>query len=634
VCGIVGIGGNFPKSQCIDIISQMMKSIAHRGPDDEGMWAGNGFGLGMRRLSIIDISGGHQPMSDELSGTIIVYNGELYNYKDIRKELEGKGVLFKTQSDTEVILKSLVQKGLDAVNQWNGMFALAIWNPVRKQLLLIRDRLGIKPIYYAWNGKILLFASEIKAILASGLYPKKVNLQAVWDYLTFRYIPDPETVWEGIWKLPPGHILEWSPDKEPVLRGYWTTDVIADSEEDEDSEGSLKAFESIFLDAVNIRLVASDVPVGVLLSGGLDSSSVAAAAVELGHRNFHTFSVGFADGGEYSELPYAHQMAKHIGSKHHEVIIDRKDFLDLLPAVVQAADEPLADLASVPLLAVCRLAREHVKVVLSGEGGDEVLAGYSLDRMVRIWQTIMILQQVPSPLLKFLVGIGEQILPRKYGTFASQVAEIPISEWNRRRRTHMTRYFSQEEKMVLWPSYRGEDSERILETLYAGAASSKPLQQLLSVYQRSWLVEDLLMKADKMSMATSLELRVPFLDYRLVTWANRQPDHVKVRQYSWFRYTTKDVLRRFASNRVPRNILIRAKRGFPVPSYDWLRMGLASWAEDHLTQNNSHLQGVFNTGAIRKIIKQAERGDLRVAHRVWLLLILEIWLEEWGADLG
>jgi asparagine synthase (glutamine-hydrolysing) len=612
----------------------MMKSIAHRGPDDEGMWAGNGFGLGVRRLSIIDIWGGHQPMSDELSGTIIVYNGELYNYKDIRKELEDKGVLFKTQSDTEVILKSLVQKGLNAVNQWNGMFALAIWDPVRKQLLLIRDRLGIKPIYYAWNGKILLFASEIKAILASGLYPKKVNLQAVWDYLTFRYIPDPETIWEGIWKLPPGHILEWFPDKEPVLRGYWTTDVVADSEEDEDPEGSLKAFESIFLDAVNLRLLASDVPVGVLLSGGLDSSSVAAAAVELGHRNFHTFSVGFAEGGEYSELPYARQMAKHIGSKHHEVIIDRKDFLDLLPAVVQAADEPLADLASVPLLAVCRLAREHVKVVLSGEGGDEVLAGYSLDRMVRIWQTIMILQQVPSPLLKFLVGIGEQILPRKYGTFASQVAEIPISEWNRRRRTHMTRYFSQEEKMVLWSGYRGEDSERILETLYAGATSSKPLQQLLSVYQRSWLVEDLLMKADKMSMATSLELRVPFLDYRLVTWANRQPDHVKVRQHSWFRYTTKDVLRRFASSRVPRNILIRAKRGFPVPSYDWLRMGLASWAEDQLTQNNSHLQGVFNTGAIRKIIKQAERGDLRVAHRVWLLLILEIWLEEWGADLG
>lgn len=634
MCGIVGIGGNFSESQCIEIVSKMMKSIKHRGPDDEGMWASNGIGLGVQRLSIIDILGGHQPMSDEFSNTIIVYNGELYNYKDIREELEGRGVLFKTQSDTEVVLKSLVQKGLDAVNQWNGMFALAVWNPVMKRLLLIRDRLGIKPLYYAWDGKVLLFASEIKAILASGLYCKKVNVQAVWDYLTFRYIPDPETVWDGVRKVPPGHIMEWFSGEEPVLREYWSTDVVADSEKVEDREGSLQAFESIFLDAVNIRLLASDVPVGVLLSGGLDSSSVAAAAVELGHRNFHTFSVGFADGGEYSELPYARQLSKNIESKHHEVIIDRKDFLDLLPAVVRAADEPLADLASVPLLAVCRLAREYVKVVLSGEGGDEVLAGYSLDRMVRRWHTIELLQRLPGPLLKFLASIGEQVLPEKYGTFASKVVEIPLSEWNRRLRAHMTRFFSQEEKVALWPGYRGQDSQRILDRLYAGAASSRPLQQLLSVYQRSWLVEDLLMKADKMSMATSLELRVPFLDHRLVTWANRQPDQTKISEKGWFRYTTKDVLRRFASNRVPRNILVRAKRGFPVPAYDWLRMGLASWAEECLTRGNSHLQDVFNTGAIRYIVKQAKEGDLRASHRVWLLLILEIWLEEWEAYFG
>lgn len=610
----------------------MVRSIQHRGPDDEGMWAEDGFGFGVRRLSIIDILGGHQPMEERFHK--IVYNGELYNYKSIRKQLEGQGVLFKTQSDTEVILKSLVLKGPEAVHQWNGMFALAVWDMMKRRLLLIRDKMGIKPLYYIWDGKTFIFASEIKSILASGLYYRRVNLQAVWDYLTFRYVPSPETIWKGILKLPPGHILEWFPGKAPVLRAYWSIDVVADLDHDEDPKDTLQAFESIFLDAVNLRLVASDVPVGVLLSGGLDSSSVAAAAVELGHRNFHTFSVGFADGGEYSELPYAQKMANHIGSKHHEVIIDRKDFLNLLPAVVRAADEPLADLASVPLLAVCQLAREYVKVVLSGEGGDEVLAGYNLDRMFRIWRAIAMLQCLPGPVLRFMGDLGARILPARYAALAPKVAEIPISEWNRQLRGHMTRYFSQEEKLVIWPGFNGQDSDRILENLYGGAASNEPLQQVLSVYQRSWLVEDLLMKADKMSMATSLELRVPLLDHRLVAWANRQPDQTKVRRSGLLRYATKDVLRRFAARRVPKAILTREKRGFPVPAYRWLQMGLAPWAEESLTGTDNHFRDFLDARIIRVIMMRAKGGDLKAAQLIWLLLILEIWLEEWEVDLG
>jgi asparagine synthase (glutamine-hydrolysing) len=631
MCGIVGLAGRLSRERLTAEVEAMNAAVAHRGPDDEGTWVGENFAFGMRRLSIIDLASGHQPMWDDGTGLGIVYNGEVYNYKSVRAGLEKKGISFKTTSDTEVVLKSLALKGAEAIHDWNGMFAVAAWNDRDKKLLLIRDRVGVKPLYYYWDGRILMFASEIKALLSSTLVQRRVNLQAAWDYLTYRYVPGPETIWQNIWKLPPGHMLEWSQDREPRISRYWKTDVVSKVERT-DIEQKTKEFEDLFLDAVELRLLASDVPVGVMLSGGLDSSCVAAAAVELGHKRFHTFSVGFSDGGAYSELGFAHKVAEHLGVDYHEVVVDQSRFMEMLPEAVRATDEPLADLTIVPLLAVSRLACEHVKVVLSGEGADEILAGYNLDKVRQHFETIKRLQTLPAGLLKPL-SQGMGLLSNRYGDALARAASVPLSKWNLELKNHMTWTWNENEKGALWPSFMGRDSDFILEGMYGAASSPDPFDQLLSVYQQSWLVEDLLMKADKITMAASLELRVPFLDYRLVEWANRQPTDVKVGRVGRH-YVTKNVLRRFAQKRLPAEILERPKQGFPVPVNRWLTdEGFRKSIASQLTGEGAKVTALFSRAEIERQLGQSSTGDSRAADRVWLLVILETWLKQYGVEL-
>jgi len=631
MCGIVGIGGNLGSERMRAAVERMNAAVAHRGPDDKGAWIGENFAFGMSRLSIIDLAAGHQPMWDEASGIGVVYNGEIYNYRELRRPLENRGIQFHTTSDTEVVLKSFAAKGSEAVHDWNGMFALATWNGKKNQLVLIRDRMGIKPLYYYWDGSILLFASEIKALLASALFRPELNQQAIWDYLTFRYISGPETIWRNVWKVPPGHMLEWSPGRAPSISCYWSTDVFSNGEQIV-LDQKIKEFETLFLDAVELRLLASDVPVGVFLSGGLDSSAVAAAAVELGHKNFNTFSVGFADGGEYSELAYARRVAEHLGSEHHEVIVDQASFLEMLPEAIRSADEPLADLTIVPLLALSRLAREQVKVVLSGEGSDEVLAGYGFDQWLRHYRTIKRLQTLHPAILKGL-SHAVSLVSTRYGNTLDRISRIPLSNWNSFHKTHMTNFWTQADKARLWPAFIGFDSDRIIKDMYSAAKSKDPLEQVLSVYQKAWLVEDLLMKADKMTMAASLELRVPLLDYRLVEWANRQPVDIKVGRSGCGRRVTKFLLRQFAKDRLPQAIIDRPKQGFPVPAYAWLQQDkVMRWALDHLTGSNSQLKSVFEPSSVERQLSLASKGDLAAAHKAWLLLVLEIWLREYDVE--
>ena len=634
MCGIVGIVSSLERDQCLEIVQQMNDAIIHRGPDDEGTWAEDGFAFGMRRLSIIDLKGGHQPMWDEASQLGVVFNGEIYNYRQLREQLLQKGHVFHTQSDTEVVLKTLQGAGLEGVHGWNGMFAVAAWDRQEKRLVLIRDRVGVKPLYYYWDGATFLFASEIKAILASGLVERRLNQQAVWDYLTFRYVPGPETIWHGIRKLPPGHALELAPGSAPQEIRYWHTDVVHDNANGHETEKELdQGFAELFLDAVELRLVASDVPVGVLLSGGLDSSAIAAAAVELGHRNFHTFSVGFEEGGLFSELPYARQVAQHVGAHYHEVLLGQKEFLEMLPEVVYHTDEPLADLPAVPLLAVCRLARQDVKVVLSGEGSDELFAGYDLGMEERRWEVVRRLQSLPQPFLR-MASTCAGFLPSHQQRRIQRIAEVPLANWYQRDHPHMTNLLDESEKAMLWPAVKGETSQRILAGLYAQAHSSEPLQQVLSVYQRSWLVEDLLMKADKMSMATSLELRTPFLDYRIVEWANQKPKWVKVKRTGLRKYETKSILRRFCSSRLPKEILTRPKQGFPVPVNRWLATGLRDWAQDVLLGPESRVAEVFSHDMLLRLLTSAQQGEEGAANDTWLLIILEFWLRGWNARLS
>ncbi|MGB7210822.1 MAG: asparagine synthase (glutamine-hydrolyzing) [Pyrinomonadaceae bacterium] len=634
MCGIVGIAGDFSREECLSIVGKMNGAIVHRGPDDDGAWAEDGFGFGMRRLSIIDLAGGHQPMWDKPSGMGLVFNGEIYNYKALRQKLDSKSHLnWTTQSDTEVVLQSLVNSGENGIDDWNGMFAAASWDSKQKKLLLIRDRMGVKPLYYFWDGRRLLFASEIKALLASGLVKRQINKQAIWDYLTYRYVPGPESIWLNIRKLPPGHLLRFGRDGMPEEVRYWQSDVIS-NEADLRTEAEIdQEFASLFLDAVDLRLVASDVPVGVFLSGGLDSSAIAAAAVELGHKNFHTFSVGFDEGGYYSELPFARQVAGHVGAQYHEVVINQKQFIDMLPEVVFASDEPLADLSLVSLLALSRLAARDVKVVLSGEGSDEILAGYNFEKTEREWNRVRALQRLPQRALRMGAAISNFGLPAHLQRKVEKVANVPLGEWNKITLPHITDYFDQNEKKLLWPAEEHLDSERIIAEHYAAARSSDPLQQMLSVYQRSWLVEDLLMKADKATMAASLEARTPFLDYRLVEWANRQKNSVKVKRYGFNNYRTKNVLRRFCESRLPKSIIDRPKRGFPDPANEWLQNGLDGWARETLLGSDSKLAEVFSKQVINNSIEQAKLGNGDGAERVWMLLVLELWMRVWDVSL-
>jgi asparagine synthase (glutamine-hydrolysing) len=584
----------------------------------------------MRRLSIIDLAGGHQPMWDSRSGLRIVYNGEVYNYKAIRAELEKSGLAFRTTSDTEVVLQSLAMKGSRAVHDWNGMFAVAAWYERERKLLLIRDRLGVKPLYYYWDGTVLMFASEIKALLASGLVPRRLNREAIWHFLSYHYVPGPETIWLNVWKLPPGHMLEWSPGSQPRVSQYWKTDVLS-VDEPVDINRKTREFEELFLDSVSQRLLASDVPVGVMLSGGLDSSAVAAAAVELGHKQFHTFSVAFSDGGEYSELPYARNVAKHLGLQFHEMVVDRRSFLEILPDAVRASDEPLADMTIVPLLALLRLTRCHLKVALSGEGSDEVLAGYDHHQLRRKFEAIRQIQRMPSSLLG-PVARALKFVSRKSGVKLDQIATIPLSQWNITLGNYMALGWEDAGKRALWPSYQGRDSVVVLREMYEQGRSSDPLEQYLAVLQKSWLVEDLLMKADKMSMAASVELRVPFLDYRLVEWANRQPIAVKVGRFEG-RSVTKHVLRRFAKGRLPQEVLDRPKQGFPVPVCRWLTDdSFGRWVAQHIGGDQAKLRFLFQPEEINRQLHRATAGDEKSGDKCWQLIVLETWLREFDVD--
>jgi len=619
MCGIAGLTGAFEETGA-GAVAAMLREIVHRGPDDSGLFAAPGIALGMRRLSIIDLADGHQPMTSP-SGCKIVFNGEIYNFRDLRRELEAGGQAFATRSDTEVILRGYETWGLDIIDRLVGMFAIALYDPRTQALHLVRDRLGKKPLYVGRVGDGWAFASELKALRAIPGAPRpEIDRQALYDYLAFRFVPQPRTIWSGITKLPPGHRLTIDlRNGSATQHRYWHVDVESAASSPKPTPG--KTFEHLFLDAVRCRLEAADVPVGILLSGGLDSSAVAAAANEVGHHALMSFGIGFADGGRYSELEHARTVAAHLGTRHHDITITRQDFLDALPTVVARSDEPLADLASIPLYYVCKLAVGHVKVVLSGEGADEVLAGYHFDQTAASLHRLRQASQLPLGLLRLvdrvakipaltaLVNAGWAGYPAERGIFISK-------DW---------------EEPALRRLWRGRPPERDAATLlaewYAAAPSAHPLERMLQVAMGDWLVEDLLMKADKMSMAASLELRTPFLDHRLVEWAVRQTPEWKVgRPGAW---TTKRLLRDFARRRLPASILDRPKQGFPVPAYGWLADGLESWASERLL-DGGRLEDVCDRAVVAETVAAAGQGDLTAQRRTWNLLVLDHWLEAWA----
>ena len=623
MCGISGVIGDFSKQTGDSIVTRMNDTIVHRGPDDEGLWSVQGFAFGMRRLSIIDLEGGHQPIHTD-DGVGVVFNGEIYNYKTLRKELVDRGYRFKTHSDTEVLINLFHSEGIEGLQRLEGMFAICLYDPRSGRVHLLRDRLGIKPLYYTRHQGRFFFASEIKAILAGMENRPDLDLQSLHHYLTFRYVPAPATIWKNIFKLEPGHQLLYRlHEGDFTLKKY--LEVVFHSEPVDPERDYPSEFETLFLNAVEKRLVASDVPVGVMLSGGLDSSAISAAAVELGHQEFHTFSVGFDQGGAFSELNYAQKMAQHIGSRHHEVVIGQRKFLDFLPEFVRYTDEPLADLASIPLYYLSQLAQNYVKVVLSGEGSDEILAGYDME----IWASRLdrlhaMTGFLPLPLLRLLCAC----MPMQRSFFFA-VGKNGWSGYLKARGAHMTDVFSKDKKKLLWGKIKNfQESDTLIRSWYDLSSSRHPIDQLQQVYCHSWLVDDLLMKADKMSMACSLELRVPFLDHKLVEWAAKLPMAWKTGTQSTG-YVSKRILRQFAQQRLPQEIIQRPKQGFPVPAYHWLRGELGGWAKNHLLEKGSRLGALFDPAPITPLLAMATAGDDKAAHQIWNLIILEQWLRQW-----
>lgn len=593
MCGIAGVLG-YPASPGITraMVERMGESICHRGPDDRGTFADDDVAIGLQRLSVIDIAGGHQPMATEDGAVHIVFNGEIYNYRELRASLQADGESFRTASDTEVILHQYRRYGLDGFDALNGMFAVAIWDQRSRELHLVRDRMGVKPLYYYWDGRVFGFASEIKALFQIPEVAKDIEPRAIWDYLTFRYVPAPHTMWRHISKLPAGHRLTIGvPPSPPAVSRWW--DIPAPA-----SHGADESFAELFTDAVKRRMIA-DVPVGIMLSGGLDSSAVASVAVETHGRNLKTFSVAFKDSPETDEREYARAVASHLGTDHAEIEIGPKEFVDFLPQLVHFTDEPLADLASVPLYYVSELARRSVTVALSGEGADEILAGYDFDRW---WAARSAIEG-----------------PQRDDVRIDQVPP------------HMTNYMDSAEKAALFRTPRRfPDSVDILRGHLARAGKRHPLDQVLFLYCQDWLVEDLLMKADRMSMATSLELRTPFLDYRLVEWAFRSPIVVKIGPDAGGRWTTKHVLRDFAAERLPASIISRPKRGFPVPVYGWLSSSLKDFSRE-LLLGSSRLHDWFVPAVLEGYWQRGVADDAATIdrHRLWNLMVLELWMRAW-----
>ena len=621
MCGIAGYIDRY-RSVDAGLIRMMCSQITHRGPDDEGYFCQDKVGLGMRRLSIIDISGGQQPIHSEDRSVVLVFNGEIYNYKELTKELSAKGHQFRSRTDSEVVVHQYEESGPDCVTRLNGMFAFAIWNDRARKLYLARDRLGIKPVYYLFDDQRFIFASEIKAFRNRDFLPEsQINLKAVWDYLTYRYVPEPDTIWVGVRKLEPGHWIELDTEKWSVrIARYW--EILFEKDGCQKAIGSeqehIEEFRSLFEDAVQSHLQA-DVPVGVLLSGGLDSSAVLSAIKRVHGGSVYSFSVGFEEGGEFDELTYARKVAKHAGAINHEIVIGQKEFLGFLNDFVWYTDEPLADLAAIPLYYVSHLAAGYVKVVLSGEGSDEVLGGYDLDFYYRRYERLKKFRWMPK-------WLRARLLKR----FLGPDAGVDYLDLPKASSFHMTNIFPEETKKQLFADeYAFPDSMNLVKGYYDRVKGVTPINQILFALSQSWLVEDLLMKADKMTMANSIELRVPFLDYRIVEWAARAPVSLKIGVMDG-RLVTKRILRMYCQGKIPESIIQRPKAGFPVPAYGWLATDLKEFARDILGPG-SYCSDIFKKSALTVMVTRGTdwTAALLDRHRLWSLLILELWLRRW-----
>jgi len=622
MCGIAGFIAPENRAQNATVIRSMAHSIQHRGPDDEGFferYADDGnyqVHLAHRRLAIIDLHSGHQPMCNEDGRVSIVFNGEIYNYRALRCRLIELGHVFKTDSDTETIIHAYEEYGEQCVDHLRGMFAFAIWDARNESLFIARDRFGKKPLFFAEQDGVFLFASEIKALLQFPGIKREVDLTAVWHYLSYRYVPAPLTMFKGVQKLLSGHYLVWKnghitirqyytpPDYQPFRAGKVIADPVAE-------------FMALLEESVHLRMV-SDVSFGAFLSGGIDSSAIVGLMARHSELPVKTFSVGFS-ALDYSELGYAKTIANHFKTEHHELIISEKHLVDALPALTRYRDAPVSNVPDIPIYLLSLEAGKSVKMVLTGEGSDEFLGGYPKHRFESYVKKYQLL---PRFVRNSLIEPFIQSLPYKFRRAKTAIHNLGIEEWSDR----MARWFgalSASERQVL-VAFSPDHAEAHWCRSDLQQANS-PLRRILCFDQTSWLPDNLLERGDRMTMAASIEARMPFMDHKLAAFISSLPDDMRIRNG-----TSKWILRESMKQLLPGQIIERPKVGFRAPYNEWFKGSMKDYLFDHLTGEGCRTSAYYNRSVLEKYLHEHVAGRQNHEKVLWAMLTLEIWHREFN----
>ena len=599
--------------------------MAHRGPDDEGYYSDKKVSLGMRRLSIIDLVTGHQPIPNEDKSVWVILNGEIYNFPELREQLIAKGHTFFTKSDTEVIVHLYEEEGENFVSRLNGMFAIALWDKKSNTFYLVRDRLGIKPLHYWQTEDNLVFSSEIKSILQAD-YQRELDFESMSQFFTFEYIPAPETIFKGIKKLLPGHMIVISNEKIKV-NSYWD---VAHSNASENHDGEESYQENIYLklkESVKRRLI-SDVPLGVFLSGGMDSSSITALMSEVAVSKIKTFSIGFKE-ESFNELRYAKIVADHFQTDHTEFVVESNLVKELVPRLIEYLDEPLADASIIPTYIISNLARKYVTVALAGEGGDELFAGYDT---YKAYQVAKFYRKVPKFIRNSIIKKIAPLLPASGKRLSF--------EFKAKKFISGIDYPPEISNFIWWGAYSPSEGkelfspdiyEKTKEDLFApitfhlnNCSADDTVSRLGYLDMKLYLQDDLLVKSDRMSMANSLEIRVPFLDHTFVEYAASIPSSLKLK-----RLETKHILKKAMAPILPPEILTRKKIGFDIPLGVWIRNELKDFVTDILSPANLNHHGFFNHAYIEKLLKEHFHGEHNHRQLLWPLIIFQFWYDHY-----
>jgi asparagine synthase (glutamine-hydrolysing) len=623
MCGIAGFvespssASPFGLEESRALVHRMCDVIRHRGPDDEGIWVDAGVALGMRRLSIIDLSTGHQPIHNEDRSVWIVFNGEIYNFRELRRELEGEGHRFYTSTDTEVIVHAYEQWGKDAITRLRGMFGLAIWDTKSRTLLVARDRIGIKPMHYATVNGRFYFGSELKSLLEAPDLPRDLDPGALDHYLSFLYTPRDGSIFRSVRKLPPGHLLTWK-DGRIAIEQYWkmpATETFGGSEAE-----AVQRLRAVLGDAVRSHMI-SDVPLGAFLSGGVDSSLVVGLMSEASSSRVKTFSIGF-DEPAFDELEHARRVADHFGTEHHEFVV-KPDGVGILDKIVSHFDEPFADSSAIPTWYVSEMARRHVTVVLSGDGGDELFGGY--ERYLPHPRVVAFDRYSPRALRR-VAAIAAAQLP--HGTRGKNFLRH-VGRDEQGRYLDAIRFFGADEKPALLTAdvqraIDGPDPETRLARHFERFARLPWPSQMMRFDAETYLPEDVLTKVDRMSMAHSIESRVPLLDNEVIAFASALPASLKIKNGR-----RKHVLKEVAATLVPRDILDRKKQGFGVPLGTWFRGNLRELFADTLLSPGSLQRGYFQPAFVRRLVDEHLAGTRDHTLRLWQLVVFEKWQQQY-----